>query len=119
MSIMETKPADIKHLHNHDVQVSDDGGTVRLTNAQLEAWKAHYNRQLSFATSRKERCEKLMRRHCSKKWSPEKTARMVRRLTRAATEMRQANAVLHELHSAVPLEQKDALSVETIDVPKE
>lgn len=53
-----------------------------------------FERQSLFATSQKARLEDLMQRKSCRKWKPEKTARMVRRLVAASKEQEQAvNAI--------------------------
>lgn len=64
---------------------------------QLMRWMGQFVRQYKSAFSRKERCEKLMRRKSAKKWAPEKTALMVRRMMVANKEVEQAQNALDQL----------------------
>lgn len=71
---------------------------------QLQAWLEHYTRQFSVSNERKACLEDLMRRKAAKKWSPDKTAKMVRRLLSASKEAEQAESavdmITHRLSQA-------------------
>lgn len=49
------------------------------------------------ATSRKDRCEDLMKRKSTSKWSPKKTAKMVRRFVTASKETEKLQVELDQL----------------------
>lgn len=66
---------------------------------QLMLWMEHFARQYKFASSRKMRQEELMRRKKAKTWSPQKTAKMVRRLVAANKEIEQASNALTNVAS--------------------
>jgi hypothetical protein len=51
------------------------------------------------AESRSARCEKLMKRHSSKKWRPKKVARMVRRSMTAMKEIEQSQKAIDYVKS--------------------
>lgn len=61
---------------------------------QLKSWLEHFAGVYKFSASRKERLEDLMRRKSAKKWDPEKTAKMVRRLVDSSKTMEQAESAL-------------------------
>ena len=64
---------------------------------QLKHWLEDFARKYKFASFRKERTELLMRRRSAKKWTPEKTARMVRRLMTANQEIEQSEGALEQI----------------------
>lgn len=66
---------------------------------KLKQWLEHYVRLYKFASSRKTRCEMLMRRHGAKKWSQEKTAKMVRRLMAVSKEVSATEDALDQLQT--------------------
>lgn len=82
-----------EHTHQHEQGEEDKKEDVE----QLKRWLEHFAKQYQFASFRKERCEELMRRKSAKKWSPEKTARMVRRLMTANKEIEQATNALDQV----------------------
>lgn len=63
---------------------------------QLKAWLEHFARVYRLASFRKARCEDLMRRPSAKRWDAAKTARMVRRLVAANTEVEQSENALDQ-----------------------
>jgi len=71
----------------------------KVDDEQLKVWSDHFSRQRNFSQTRKERCEKLMRRHKAKKWSPEKTARMVRRLMTAKSEFEKSTNAIERVEA--------------------
>lgn len=66
---------------------------LELLKRQLE----HFAKSYKNASNKKERQEKLMRRKIASTWSPEKTARMVRRLSSTNNEIEQASAAMDSL----------------------
>lgn len=67
--------------------------------AQLQHWLEHFAGKYKIASFRKSRYEDLMRRKSAKKWNPEKTARMVRRLLSANKEVEQSETMLERCRS--------------------
>jgi ribosomal protein L35 len=66
---------------------------------QLKKYFEHYIKQYKFTSSRKVRCETLMRRHRAKKWSQQKTSKMVRRLMVASKEINEIEVLLDQLQT--------------------
>jgi hypothetical protein len=66
---------------------------------KLKQWLEHYVRLYKLASNRKIRCEMLMRRYGSKKWSQEKTAKMVRRLMVSSKEVKAATDALDQIQA--------------------
>ena len=65
---------------------------------ELLAKQLHsYQRLQLFATSRKARCEELMRRRSAKKWDAAKKARMVRKLMTANKELETSTGMIEQL----------------------
>lgn len=64
---------------------------------QLKRWLEHFARQYKVAAADKERCEDMMRRPGAKKWSSEKTQKMVRRLMLANKTVEQAEETLDQI----------------------
>ncbi len=83
---------------------AEDAKNSKENVEQLQAWLVHYARQFSVCNERKARLEDLMRRKAAKKWSPDKTAKMVRRLLSASKEAEQAESavdlITHRLSQA-------------------
>lgn len=86
---------------------------------QLKRWLEHFAKQFKNAATDKARCEDIMRRQGTKKWSPEKTQKMVRRLVTANKTMEQAESVLDQcthrlsqLGIEVSIESKSSQNVE-------
>lgn len=70
---------------------------------QLKQWLEHYVRLYKFASARKTRYETLMRRHGVKKWSQEKTAKMVRRLMSASKKITTVEGALDQIQNKLSL----------------
>lgn len=100
---METKSRALGHSSMHSSPVSEEttGSPTESVNRDnpefLKAWLEEFASQYKVAGSRKARCEKLMRRRSAKKWSPEKTARMVRRLMSANKLVEQSENALDNI----------------------
>jgi hypothetical protein len=80
-----------EHNHEHGEQEEKESPE------RLKFLMEHFARLYKFATFRKERCEELMRRKSARKWSPEKTSKMVRRLMAANKEVEQSENALDQL----------------------
>jgi len=64
---------------------------------QLKSWLEQFAQKYKMATTQKSRLEDLMKRKSTKSWSPEKTAKMVRRLMAANKQIEQAEGALDQL----------------------
>lgn len=74
--------------------------------ARLQTYVQDFTKKHAFASSRKARCEKLMRRKIAKTWAQTKKLKMVRRLMTANNEIKQAEEALQSLHDRLATTQK-------------
>ena len=66
--------------------------------AYLKMVKKRFERQLLWSTRRKERIENLCKRKSSSRWSPQKSARMARRLAEATNTKEQSYEVVDNIN---------------------
>lgn len=81
-----------EHTHQHTEEEQPE-----VSVEQLKSWLEHFARSYQNASARKDRLVDLMGRKKTKKWSPEKTAKMVRRLVAANKEIEQAENALDQV----------------------
>ena len=89
MTVMETKQRSVGVTTS-----ATDSEEPKENVEQLKAWLEHFARIHSYASGRKDRLEDLMRRRSAKKWSAEKTTRMVRRLMTASKELEESESAI-------------------------
>lgn len=70
---------------------------VEQTAGMLLAMVEAYARQASYSSMRKDRLTELMERRVSTSWSPEKKARMARRLFAAGNDVQEASDAIDRL----------------------
>ncbi len=99
---MELKSRSVGHSNQVSGEIAEQQASEvenKDNPEHLKAWLEEFVRQYKTASFRKSRCESLMRRKIAKTWSPEKTAKMVRRLVTASKLVEQSENALDNISS--------------------
>ena len=106
MRLVHKKPANKKlNVQPTAKQVEEENNAPEETPEYLNALLGRFTTLNTAAVSRKARMEDLMKRKSTKKWSPEKTAKMVRRLMTSAQDIEQSTFALDEIGKRLAAKQ--------------